>query len=118
MHRLRLSILAVATVLAWSAAANLVPDSWWNLGVMPPFWWRALFDTAVGVTLAYPLAHALGASDKAYAQFALVMVVTVPLLEVPSKGRTEGMEWVTMAILTVALGGLLVTQVLRRKRRA
>lgn len=116
MHRLRLAILAVATVLAWSAAGQLVPDSWWGLGGLPPDWWRATFDIAVGVVLAYPLVHAFGASDRVYAQFAGVMIVIVPILSVLSRGRAEGMQWVTIAILTIAVGGLVVKQVVQRQR--
>ena len=74
METIRLSILAAATVLAWSAASHLLPSSW-------PAWGYLAASTAAGAILAVPFAYAVGVDDRKYAWFAVAMVIGVPVAE-------------------------------------
>ncbi len=99
METIRLSILAAATVLAWSAASHLLPSSW-------PAWGYLAASTAAGAILAVPFAYAVGVDDRKYAWFAVAMIVGVPVAE-RLLGGISGREWITAVVLLVALAGLI-----------
>jgi hypothetical protein len=107
MDRLTTMIVAVTTVLAWSLATHLLPETWW--GVMA--------SMAVGVVFAYPLRDLLGMTPARYLLFGAGMIVIVPVLHAAVPMQSPVRTWGTAAILAFAAGGLALGY-LRRRRRA
>jgi hypothetical protein len=108
MERVRLGILGGTTVLAWVALLRIFPESVWDFGVMPPPWWKLVVTSACLIVLAYPLAHALGISERRYARGALVAFGLAALIDLlaPAAGR----EWLTLAILAIAFTGWVLSR--------
>ena len=104
MSRVTLVILAVVTVLAWSAATHLLPQTWWG----------ALVTMAVGVVFAFPLREALGLTTKAYLRFGAGLIVLVPVLHAAMRDAPRVHTWVAIALVLVAAVGLAIARFRRR----
>jgi hypothetical protein len=106
MDRWTTMIVAVTTVLAWSLATHLLPETWW--GVMVAM--------AVGVVFAYPLRDVLGMTPSRYLLFGAGMIVIVPGLHAAVPLQSPVRTWGTAALLVFAGVGLAFGYVRRRRR--
>jgi hypothetical protein len=108
LRTIRLVILAITTVLGWSAAVFLLRTD--------VHWWDEAVSTAFGVILAYPLIADLGVDGRRYLKFGIVGTVGVPILTVlfdRTIPQDKG-HWITLPVLAFAFGGWFIQTIRRR----